>query len=215
VLASGAFLGALWLEQSLAGRAEVAENVRYVREVAIGDATEQPFRNLNLTGALLGGLDLSCTGYDDDEFCQERLADFQSAELEGADLSLTNASGGSFVTVNARSADFSGADLRRAVFLQADLREASFYAAVLQDANFDDADLRGADLRGAQLTGASFVGADLRGAFLPSPIGHALTAEIELERIGDADFGDALLDDDALMWLCTTAAQGLSCPSGG
>jgi uncharacterized protein YjbI with pentapeptide repeats len=76
-------------------------------------------------------------------------ADFQEADLNGADL---------------RRANLSGADLSDATLYKADLRRANLWGATLMDATLYKADLRGADLHNSLLYRAILEKADLRGA---------------------------------------------------
>jgi hypothetical protein len=108
-------------------------------------------------------------------------AEFQEANLCGANLLETNLEGGDFVRAKLRGAnlngaylegaDLSGADLREANLNDADLREANLDGANLSRAHLNDANLGmaflpGADLHGADLGGAILVLADLSGANL-------------------------------------------------
>jgi hypothetical protein len=85
--------------------------------------------------------------------------DFNSANLEDANLHDANLRGANLYGADLEDANLHGANLRGA-----DLRGASLYGADLEDAN-----LRGADLEDANLHGANLEDANLHGANLPSP----------------------------------------------
>lgn len=114
------------------------------------------------------------------------MANFNMADLSGADLHTvnlckarlrnTNLVGADLREADLRDADLSGADLKKATLKKvdlvgADLSEADLYSANLSEANLARADLRKANLTRAclyraDLTGADLYGADLTGAIL-------------------------------------------------
>jgi hypothetical protein len=59
LLAIGVTAAVYW-DGRIADRQEVQENTRFVRQVVIDNADLKPFAGLNLEGATLAGLDLSC-----------------------------------------------------------------------------------------------------------------------------------------------------------
>jgi len=130
------------LARDLATTSEVQENIRFVRQVAIDNSALKPFRGLNLSGANLGGLDLSC----EDAVPVTHCADFENANLSGTNLDFVR---------------LAGARLSRA-----DLTGASLFSANLTRADLRGAKLRGADLSSASLFHANLIGADLTGAKL-------------------------------------------------
>ena len=109
------------------------------------------------------------------------MANFNTADLSGADLRTVNLCKASLrntnlVRADLRGADLSGADLSEADLYSANLSrshlsEADLYSANLSEANLARADLRKANLTRAclyraDLTGADLYGADLTGAIL-------------------------------------------------
>lgn len=92
-------------------------------------------------------------------------ADFNHADLYGANLANTNLQGGDFACANLKrsllcdanlaGADFSGAYFKHAVLEGANLRGAIFTGANLKGANLERTDMRGALLCGADLCDAS------------------------------------------------------------
>ena len=183
ILVLAGFATAFWLESRIAqqqqeieerrsNQQEVLENTRFVREVVLNpDVKVQPFMGLNLAGAQLAYLDLSCRGKE----TWGRCADLTDADLSGANLHMANLTGAILTRSNLSNIDGSGmyltgAQLEGANLTGANLHGADLYWAHLNGANLSDANLRGtklsADLTGADLTGANLVNADLRGAVL-------------------------------------------------
>lgn len=142
ILAVGASFAAYY-DRQLDQRAESSENTRFVRQAVIDGATTKPFRELNLRGASLAGLDFGCTRPD-----AARAAAFTDDRTE------------------AGCANFSFADLSSANLNRAELCYALLTGADLRDANLSLADLGGAELGGAQLRGADLFKTDLREADL-------------------------------------------------
>lgn len=125
--------------RDLANQAEVLENTRFVRQLAMMKGVLlKPFANIDLKGAELGGLNLQCVNWRTYTGC----ANFFGADLHEADLRATN--------------------LRGAGLIQADL-----YSATLDEANLTNVDLSEANLTGvggkafARFRGAQFYGATL------------------------------------------------------
>jgi uncharacterized protein YjbI with pentapeptide repeats len=170
------------LARDLATASEVQENIRFVRQVAIDDAAVKPFAGLNLRGATLAGLDVSCEDIAANTGC----ADFAGAVLSDADLAMVKLAGAMLDKAKLTRVDLHLADLTSARLLAANLNGALLFdvnlsGAHLAEANLSstnltlsdlrDADLRAADLthadvRGANLTDANLRGADLRGTDL-------------------------------------------------
>ncbi len=143
----------------IADRQEVLENVRFIRERAAAEPDGlKPFARLNLRGAPLSGLDLSCDNYTSrtGPVAPRGCADFKDADLSNADLS----------DADLRGALFIGADLSGARFVGADLRGADGIGInSVQDADFAVTDLRSVRLYG-DFGGVELFGADVRGADL-------------------------------------------------
>jgi uncharacterized protein YjbI with pentapeptide repeats len=78
-------------------------------------------------------------------------ADLSGARLVRADLSGANASYAQFDSADLRGADFRGADLRHASFKSSDLSSADFRGANLDFASFESSNVTGADFRGADI----------------------------------------------------------------
>lgn len=125
-----ALLAALVLEPRLNDQQNRIENVRFLRDISTrSDTGSMPFRNLDLKGADLSGLNFHCrdTGYHG-ETCSAK-ADFTGAMLSSATMTVMDLEG----------ADFSGADLSHA-----DLSETSLKGANLRTANMTGVKLDGA-----------------------------------------------------------------------
>lgn len=183
-LAAAVFGATWWLEQRIDERAELRENVRFVRQSVMDDTAEKPFDQLNLAGAELSGLDLGCEQLDRQTGCARmRFIDLGGAILARTDLAGADLTGADFQDAymelaNLVETDLAGADLARAALLGARLTRAdlerSYLAgaglalASLAGADLTDADLTGADLELADLTGADLTGATLDGANLRS-----------------------------------------------
>lgn len=174
VLACLALGGAAWWDARLAGRQEalenervqrqeVLENTRFVRQVVVEGGAAMPFVGLDLRGAELGGLDLSCR-VALEQSSPEVCANFSSADLRGANLS-----GADMTGANLSGADLAGADLTGVNLTAANVRGVTGQNLNLGNSNltgarFDAADLTDADLWEADLTGASLVAVELGGA---------------------------------------------------
>mgnify|MGYP003591019625 FL=1 len=147
------------IEAQRADRAEVLENTRFVREVAINpDVSSLPFSGLNLRESELSGLDLSCRR--DGNCASLVIADLSKAKLFFTDLSGANLSGARLT-----GAKLSGANFSR-TFLG---------GARLDDAVLIDTDLTSARLMGTDLTGANLTNADLSGSLLQAVCYHEST----------------------------------------
>jgi hypothetical protein len=153
------------LARDLETAAEIQEDVRFVRQVAIDNETIKPFAGLNLSDAALGGLDLGC--YTVPEIGEasyhprriESCAEFSDADLSGADLSNTRLSGARFVDADLADADLSsdlyallsrpgppevlrqviGTDLRYADLTRANLRSADLSLSIWRGPSFSAA----------------------------------------------------------------------------
>jgi uncharacterized protein YjbI with pentapeptide repeats len=177
------------LARNLANQAEVLENTRFVRQLAMSkEETPKPFASINLRGAELGGLHLGCkrrplTGLSG-------CADFQKADLQEANLTLAGFSGAGMDhadlrkakltsanfsdaqlrgadlggVATARPAHFQGAHMHRITLVQAELDGADFTDASLSRAEADEADLSSANFHRASLRASRFKHADLRDA---------------------------------------------------
>lgn len=150
LLGAGGFGATVWLESRLEEQSVVRENLRFVREIVIDDALRKPLAEVNLEGAPLIGLDLSCEDRSTSGL-EAGCAQLSGANLVRADVSFTNLtganlsggelSGAMFVASNLSGVDLSGADL-----VHADLREANLTGASLSGANLSRAHLEHADL---------------------------------------------------------------------
>lgn len=138
VVAGGSLSVQANLDDQRSEREALRENLRFVRERALGTDVTRPFRFMNLTGQNLSGLELPD-------------ADFSGATLVG---------------VNLAGADLTGAKLGDADLSGANLINARLDKAGLVRANFTDADLTGATLDAETGGLANYSGANLRGAFL-------------------------------------------------
>jgi Pentapeptide repeats (8 copies) len=172
VLGVGLIFAVLWdgrladrqnqLARDLATASEVQENTRFVRQVVIDNATEKPFRGLNLAEAALSGLDLACDDFTAGRGC----ADMEVANLSGANMAVVNLSGARLSLANLSGANLTAADLSGADLTRADLTDANLVGVDLMYANLINADLTEANLRAATLRGASLINASLTGAYL-------------------------------------------------
>ena len=130
-------------------------------------------------------------------------ADFEDADLHGANLAGVNLSSANLRGVVLADADFSGAnlagaDLRRgdlssAVVKEADLGVARLRHGTLRFTQLEGANLRGADLAGADVCGAVLTRADVDGALM---LGADLR-ETDLSRsvgLAQAQIDRAVLD---------------------
>jgi uncharacterized protein YjbI with pentapeptide repeats len=128
------------------------ENLRFVRATSSVTYQVRPFRQFDLRGANLAGLQLNGAN-----FVQ---ADLSGANLTGTDLSLQPATPAEFGTpaIPAKSTFMQGVNLCHAVLTGANLSN-----ALLVNAN-----LTGVDLTSTRLTGAVLNGADMSQATMPS-----------------------------------------------
>ena len=147
------------LARDLETASEIQENVRFVRQVSIDNPAVKPFRGLNLHGAALSGLDLSCKNIDLGTGC----ADLRDADLSDADLSDAKLTGAKLVFANLTGAFVAFANLTRANLGSADLAGALVVGADLTYAVLSGAELGGANLIGTDLTGARLDGTKLTG----------------------------------------------------
>lgn len=149
------------LEEQRFTHQEVLENTRFVRQAAIDGAAVKPFEELNLRGAKLGGLDLSCKSevgelscarFDEADLTDASLytADLTNAQLIGADLTNADLTGAVLTSAILFEAKLIGADCRGADFADAYLQRADLTDALLREADFTRADLTSANLRGAR-----------------------------------------------------------------
>jgi len=197
---------------------EILETLRFVRDRAEGPTSYKPFQFIQLPGANLSGLNLSCdittptspycanlqqANLRDAVMRQIHLtgaylaqadlvkADLASADLSSADLSLAKLSG----------ADLSGAGLEDAILLAADLEGATLTRANLARASFKGTNVRGADLSEAIAVDTSFLGTDLTGANLSGAdlSGADLTGDEAPGTAFPADLSN-ICYDDATKW---------------
>ena len=200
MLACLAFGGAVWWDSRLADRQErledhrtlhqeSLENTRFVRQVWADDLGVRPFRGLNLFGASLAGIQLTCESQG-----AKNCADFSGALLSDADLSDADLSGASLseailtnaklIRINLAASDLSFADLRGVDLGSANLVGADLSGVDLTDANLADANLTGANLTAASLLDANLSNANLTGANLRA-------ADMQGASLQDADLSDA------------------------
>lgn len=134
------------LARDLANQAEVLENTRFLRQQATStEKTPKPFANMNLIGAELGGLYLSCS----EVFPELGCADFRKADLREANLDSAYLSGATFKDADLHKANLTSADLNRA-----DLRSANLGGTDFTDAEFRHAKLHHATLAQTRSAGA-------------------------------------------------------------
>ncbi|HWE38389.1 MAG TPA: pentapeptide repeat-containing protein [Isosphaeraceae bacterium] len=119
---------------------------------------------VDLSGAVLGGLDLSGANFVG--------VKAKKATFAGSTLARTNLSG-----AQVDGADFAAADLREARLAHARAPEAVFRAAKLVGADLSDAMLFGCSFDGADLTGADLSDANLHRADLAGATLDAVTLE--------------------------------------
>ena len=190
-------------------RAEILENIRFVRQIAIDGGRAKPFQDFDLSSAVLADLELGC----EDLAAKRGCAQFQNAKLNdtlmmGADLrganfllaDLTEASLGhsdleaayffsanlvkaDLIKARLRHADLSMASLYGARLAYADLSGANLYALNLTQADLSFATLNGASLQAADLSGAVLVESSLRGADL-SEAKHLTQSQLD-DAVGD------------------------------
>lgn len=111
------------------------------------------YKNANLDGAILVGLNLTNT-------------DFLNSSFRGADLRNSNLRTDRFVGLDMRGADLTGAYLCNSDLTGVDLSGANLENANLSYANLSNARLSGANLKGANLRGTSINQCYLEGADL-------------------------------------------------
>jgi uncharacterized protein YjbI with pentapeptide repeats len=139
---------AVWFDQQIATRqellaarqaerAEVLENVRFVRTAAAEPGSARPFQKILLRNADLPGLRLGCEPDAAPELC----ANFRGAQLEFVDLSQADLSGAILA-----GSDLTGADLAQAELARANLEDVWSRAVQMYLANLREANLEGADL---------------------------------------------------------------------
>jgi uncharacterized protein YjbI with pentapeptide repeats len=186
---------------ALASTAEVQENVRFARELALQAGRAKPMNSIDLHGANLSGLDLGCRPRIEKSEGEHPCAQFD--EDDGTPASDT----ARMVRANLANADLSFADLTGAVLIEADLSNATLVqtelgGAVLAGANLAGAnlsafgdfnseplgvsDVGGAVLSKAMLDDADLTSADLRYALLS-------TASLVRTKLVSADLTDAIL----------------------
>ncbi len=187
------------LEKRLADRQDRLENLRFVREHAAPEL-RKPFRSLDLRGATLTGLDLTCAadkssqrlgkepqpgqaeaGTDGpfaEDFESPQCADLEQADLTEAEMSFTRLTGADLQEVQAARSSLVGADLASSSLKEADLRDADLSGANLTNATLERARLIGTNLTAADLTRADLRGADLRGATLRRNSGQPIRADL-------------------------------------
>jgi uncharacterized protein YjbI with pentapeptide repeats len=159
------------LASDLADRAEVLENVRFIRQVQADGSALKPFAGLSLTSASLGGLSLPCENLAERQGCADFTganlshADLAGADLRGATLKEAILGGTNFFRTNLEGADLRGA-AGSADLMSANLRGASLRDSLLLGASMRGADLRDADLTNAWIGRSTLAAADLRGADL-------------------------------------------------
>ena len=117
------------LEPGLNDQQNRVENVRFLRDISTRNSPSMPFRNLDLKGQDLSGLNFHCRdkGYHG-EVCSAR-ADFVGAKLASATMSL----------MDLEDADFSGADLSHADLSETDLKGANLGTANMAGVKLDGA----------------------------------------------------------------------------
>ena len=196
--------------------AEDPANAELVRRLRLHHHGEEQLdaAGLDLTGKLLGGIDLSRARLTRCRFDRAGLqgADFYGAYLNNCSFNEADLTAASFAKSEAddchlrkavlhevtflrwepsradfREADLAGADLRRFTCVDCDMRD-----AILSDAHFDRTCLDRCLLAGASLIGAS-------GTLLPYPI-----------NVGSPEAPHLLVGDDALHWLRAAGATDVS-----
>jgi uncharacterized protein YjbI with pentapeptide repeats len=173
--------------RDLANQAEVLENTRFVRSVAMsGGWRWKPFAHINLSGAELGGLNLQCVNWRTLIGC----ANFLGADLHEANLTDTNLRGAGLSKADLHKATLDEADLTNANLSEANLtgvtgkahvrfRSAglggtTLFQARLADNDFRDADFLNGNADEADLTSANFHHAHLEGTrFKHAGLSHA------------------------------------------
>jgi hypothetical protein len=119
----------------LARRAEVLENVRFVREATL-TGSRKIYAGMDLASGDFSGLDLSCPQGESDDKLKVQVARLRDKARNCADLSFAKLRGAAFSGTLLAGADLSGADLTNAAFTSADLRGVDFTGATLDGASF-------------------------------------------------------------------------------
>lgn len=145
------------------------------------------------------------------------MADFNSRNLDEANLEMANLPFAKFHFVSLKNANLSGANFRQAELLHVKLSNAKLYGADFEGANiaegdfsfskctganFSDANLEGANFEGADLVKANFTRAILRGAkFKGANLSFSEIVDANLEganfkgaKLEAANFGGSNLD---------------------
>jgi uncharacterized protein YjbI with pentapeptide repeats len=211
------------LARDLANQAELLENTRFVRQVAMsGGWRWKPFAHMNLSGAELGGLNLQCVNWRTYIGCANflgadlheanftdttlrgaglRQADLHKATLDEADLTNANLSEANLTGVAGKAlVRFRGANLYGATLFQARLPDNEFRDTFFVDANADEAVLFSANFHHADLERTRFKHADLRQA---SFRGANMTgADLTSADLRGADFTRADLRKAVLTDVC-------------
>jgi uncharacterized protein YjbI with pentapeptide repeats len=110
----------------------------------VDDFTRAYLRGAELSGAMLGGVDLFAANLVSANL---RGADLGSANLSAADLTTADLSGANLTGADLSEADLSGADLRGANLKDADLSGALYDDYTLWPEGFDPALIRGKEDR--------------------------------------------------------------------
>lgn len=119
-------------------------------------------------------------------------ANFQGADLEGAELNRSACVGANFEGAKLKGSSLISADLTSAGFARADLTNANFSKSECVLANFAEAKLNGAKLNKADLASASFVNADLTKADFSGSQTNELTSFDGTYVQDDGDLEEAL-----------------------
>ncbi len=142
----------------LAENAEVLENTRFVRSLSSQRKLPRPFSGINLEGAVLEGLDLSCDRTDPLEGLDWNIgscAAFTDARLAGASLESSDLSGATFEIADLSGAKLDGTNLSHTLLLGTDMTDAELgtvnFAGAFVSADFAGATFRGTDLRGVDM----------------------------------------------------------------
>jgi hypothetical protein len=114
--------------------------------------------------------------------------DLSDANLSNADLSHAVLSNAVLSNANLIKADLSDANLSNADLSHADLSHADLSHAVLSNANLSGTDLSGTDLSGTDLSGANLYSSKMIG----------VKYDVNYLKCTDADFKDAIIDDERL-----------------
>ena len=125
-------------------------------------------------------------------------AQFEKANLSGAELIGADLSGATLHGADLENAELSGADLKRAKLHGAYLKRAKLHGTDLKNAElhgayFEWAELSGADLKRAKLHGAYLHGAYLHGADLKNAELHGAdlgSAQLNGADLGSTDWGN-------------------------